>query len=213
VQAEHPFHHLDAREWADRRWPKWSRTDVSFHYQQSVVSIPRGKFRRTEAVDNAQVGLVRERIADHPPPRRVNGDKTVPKSAPQPTKAFQSALVHEYDERRVASIPARDILPTRLGARPVRQPLGRQATIPLTRRTVDSRSRASSHRRASFVSSRHRASGGRPASPYLASAFRWVPTRIPRRARPMTARYTSSGSQGRANAVLPSASCAPSRRT
>jgi hypothetical protein len=166
VQAEHPLYHLDAREWADRRRPKWSRTDVGFHHQQSVVSIPRGKFRRTEAVDNAQVGLVRERIADHPPPRGVNGDKTVPKSAPKPTKAFQSALVHEYDERRVAAIPARDILPTRLGARPVRQPLGRQATIPLTRRTVDSRSRASSHRRASFVSSRHRASGGRPASPY-----------------------------------------------
>jgi hypothetical protein len=172
MQAEHPLHHLDASEGADRRRSKRSRTDVGFHHQQSVVSVPCGKFRRTEAVDNAQVGLVRERVANDPPSRGANGDEAVPKSAPQTAKALQSALVDEYDERGIASNPARRVLHTRLGTRPLFDALALQATIPLMRRTVDSRSRASSQKRVSFVSSRHRASGGRPASPNFPSAFR-----------------------------------------
>jgi hypothetical protein len=172
MQAEHPLHHLDASERTDRRRSKRSQTDVSFHDQQSVASVPCGQFRRTEAVDNAQVRLVRERVADDPPPRGTNGDEAVSKSAPETAKAFQSALVGEHDERRVASIVARNVLHTRLGRRPLFDALPLQATIPLTRRIVDSRSRASSQRRASSVSSRHRASGGRPASPNFASAFK-----------------------------------------
>jgi hypothetical protein len=104
MQAEHPLHHLDASERTDRRRSKRSQTDVSFHDQQSVASVPCGQFRRTEAVDNAQVRLVRERVADDPPPRGTNGDEAVSKSAPETAKAFQSALVGEHDERRVASI-------------------------------------------------------------------------------------------------------------
>jgi hypothetical protein len=172
MQAEHPLHHLDASERTDWRRSEWSQTDVSFHDQQSVASVPCGQFRRTEAVDNAQVRLVRERVADDPPPRGTNGDEAVPKSAAETAKTFESALVGEHDERRVAPMLARSVLHIRLGTRPLFDGLPLQATIPLMRRIVDSRSRASSQRRASFVSLRHRASGGRPASPNFASAFK-----------------------------------------
>ena len=60
MQAEHPLDHLDAGEGTDRRRAKGSRTEVGFHDQQSVLSVPRGEFPRTETVDDAQVRLVRE---------------------------------------------------------------------------------------------------------------------------------------------------------
>src|SRR5512132_3188137 len=172
MQAEHPLDHLDAGEGTDRRRAKGSRTEVGFHDQQSVLSVPRGEFPRTETIDDAQVRLVQERVANDPAPRRENGDEAVPKSAPETAKPYESALVGEHDERGIAPAMARDVLRTRLGARPLFDASPHQATIPLPRRTVDNRSRASTHRRASEVSSRHRASGGRPVRPNFASAFR-----------------------------------------
>ena len=180
MDPEHTFDRLDASKGPDQRWAKGRWADVRLDNEQPLPPIPGGQLCRGDFADDAQVCLIRQRIADDPAMRLPHSDKTVSKASTEKTKVFQAAVIGKDDEsgatfdlgKRLATANDRlTSLSGRLSAA-ARAEIGSHAMIPLARKIVDKRSRASVQRRAGSASSQHRASGGRPCKPKVASTVR-----------------------------------------